>query len=284
MCSEPETLTPIVASQAEQVVLIGDHKQLQPIVTCKEASELGLSKSMFERLKNYHKADVGMLTNQYRMNQTICQFPSDHFYGGQLTVDQSVTERELRYPPLFYHGNQENTAVFCHVVGEELSGYKMEHRGESKTNKEEASRVILILRMLHYKLKIPLSDIMILSPYKAQCSLIKDLINKARADLNKVDVGTVVTSQGGERDYVILSTVRSLKSHSIEENPGLHWLRINLGFVADAHQINVAITRARRGLCIVGNKDLLCKDPETWRDLLESYEQRRAVVTVNDLC
>ncbi|CAH3025204.1 unnamed protein product, partial [Porites evermanni] len=86
---------------------------------------------------------------------------------------------------------------------------------------------------------------------------------------------------GSEWDYVIISLVRSMKEEDIEREPSLSWLREHLGFVTDDHQMNVGITRARRGLCIIGNKILLSKHA-MWQSLLEFYEENNCVVNESD--
>nr|CAB3252515.1 helicase with zinc finger domain 2 [Phallusia mammillata] len=276
MCSEPETLVPVVTSLADQVVLIGDQKQLQPVIQCDRARDFGMGVSMFERLEEHTE----MLTLQYRMNESICDFPSSHFYNSSLKTDDSVHDRDHRKPGVLFHPSPGNTAVFAHVESEEDNSFnKLEHGGvNSKYNKGQARAVIKILVWLHLTKRVPLEDIMVLSPYKAQCSEISSMIRAERAGLSGVNIGTVVTSQGSERDYVILSTVRSQPQELMDESATLHWRRKYLGFVTDPHQINVAITRARRGLCIIGNSHTLDKDTETWHELLQNYYQKGSVV------
>lgn len=92
-----------------------------------------------------------------------------------------------------------------------------------------------------------------------------------------IPVTTITKSQGSEWDYVILSLVRSLNKDELEPNPSLHWLREHLGFLTDEHQINVGLTRARKGLCIIGNRNLLVLHP-LWQKLVESYERRKCMV------
>ncbi|XP_076803598.1 3'-5' exoribonuclease HELZ2-like isoform X2 [Clavelina lepadiformis] len=260
MCSEPECLVPLVAAAKTeehlQVTLIGDHKQLQPIVICHEAKRGGLDKSLFEKLSEH----ALKLTRQYRMHPGICEFPSKEFYGGELITDQSVEQRSVVVDPI----------KFYHVNGEEE-----EDSSKSKFNTKEAELVAILTEK--FLKKFQAKDIMILTPYLAQCSKIREIIKKKLGVMgHKIHVGTVVTSQGSEADYILLSMVRSNQMLPLEEDPETAWVFRNIGFVSDDHQINVAITRARLALRIVGNKDLLCKHP-TWKHLVTHYRKEKAV-------
>eukprot|EP00057_Strongylocentrotus_purpuratus_P003125 XP_003725978.1 PREDICTED: helicase with zinc finger domain 2 [Strongylocentrotus purpuratus] len=119
------------------------------------------------------------------------------------------------------------------------------------------------------------SDIVVLSQYKLQCSQIeerlKDLGHKG------VKVSTVVTSQGSEWNYVVMSTVRSMPQIEIDDKPSRGWQRKHLGFITDENQMNVALTRAKRGLFIPGNQHLLETHPR-WRELLKKYRDLGCVM------
>ncbi|PVD23127.1 hypothetical protein C0Q70_16390 [Pomacea canaliculata] len=210
MSPEPHSLVPIVANKAKQVVLIGDHKQLRPIIRCKQAEELGLDQSLFERLYEKYPKQRVFLDKQYRMAE-----------------------------------------IFVYLKKE---------------------------------FKLDVANIKILSQYNAQRNLIEQRLLQLcedrevfdRYDQHKVNVSTVVSSQGGEWDYVIVSTVRSLPSYKIEPHATLGWCHQNMGFITDQNQVNVALTRARRGLIIVGDKELLECDP-LWKDLIQSYEHEHCI-------
>ncbi|XP_062574957.1 helicase with zinc finger domain 2-like isoform X1 [Saccostrea cucullata] len=271
MCTEPETLAPIIATKAEQVILIGDHKQLQPVVLCSEAASLGLEKSLFERY-----ADRAVFLNcQYRMHPRICDFPSNKFYKGNLETMPSIAWKVDE--PLSLWRVPNVPQMFCHVEGEEesLSVTTEEGNQQSKSNKAEVKEVVRIFSELVQHEKVNQSQINIVSQYNAQCFAIKEAL-KTEKFIN-FNVNTVVASQGGEWDYVIFSTVRSLPDYRIEPNPTLGWCKQNLGFITDQHQINVALTRARKGLIIIGNKNLM-KCDNVWRDLLTHYGRQGCVV------
>ncbi|XP_050402290.1 helicase with zinc finger domain 2 [Patella vulgata] len=188
MCTEPESMLPIIETKAKQVVLIGDHKQLRPIVLCSEAAKLGLETSLFER---YAERAV-FLNRQYRMHPSICKFPSTQFYGGKLVTGDSLSwkiDRPLRFLP-------ENTfMMFYHVEGveESLTVHTDEGHEKSKSNTAEANKVIdLFLHMVRKEGCHPKS-INIMTQYKSQMSLLQKRLKELDFD---VTVNTVVASQG----------------------------------------------------------------------------------------
>ncbi|XP_069126262.1 3'-5' exoribonuclease HELZ2-like isoform X4 [Argopecten irradians] len=294
MCTEPECMVPPIATRAEQVVLIGDHKQLQPIILCREAADLGLETSLFERYAKLGKKKQNlnmkytMLVWQYRMNPKICEFPSETFYDGKLKTAQSkywMVDRPLRIwkkTSISDHKADPNGHIplaFCHIEGSEeaLTVSTEEGNERSMKNREEAEHVAKVLKYLIEVEKVKISHIQIITQYNSQRHAIKEALTEGHGIIN-AKISTVVKSQGSEYDYVIFSTVRSLPRYLIENNPTLGWCRKNLGFITDQHQINVALTRARRGLIIIGNKHLLRCD-EVWRKLITKYENEKLVYT-----
>ncbi|XP_070570217.1 3'-5' exoribonuclease HELZ2-like [Ptychodera flava] len=271
MCTEPETVLPLVTNQPQQVVLVGDHKQLRPIVTEDMAKKLGMEISLLER----YEEKAMMLTLQYRMHPGICQFPSDQFYQKRLETAQNVLERPEGLN--IWPGGHEKPVVFCHIVGtEERQTVSTAEGGEqSRSNMEEVEQVVRMAITLVVRHLVNPASILIISQYRAQCSEItKRLKDKGHPNIT---VSTVIVSQGSEWDYVLFSTVRSLPRVEIEEKPSQGWLLSNLGFITDEHQINVAITRAKLGLIIVGNKELLITHG-MWKQLLQKYEQDGCLV------
>lgn len=128
--------------------------------------------------------------------------------------------------------------------------------------------------------KIKQQSIVILSPYNAQVAEIKEELKKKKMD--QINVTTISKSQGSEWRYVIISTVCSLPSDQIEEEPDGAFLSKHLGFVGDANQINVAITRAKEGLCVIGNQKLLYCN-KTWRSLLQHYSSKQALTDAENI-
>ncbi|XP_041357987.1 LOW QUALITY PROTEIN: helicase with zinc finger domain 2-like [Gigantopelta aegis] len=277
MCPEPLAMVPIIATDAKQVVLIGDHKQLRPIIQCSEAAELGMEQSLFERY-SLKESILTFLDTQYRMHPEICKFPSTQFYEGKLKTGRKFREEEF---PLRLWPNSRIPHVFCHVEGlEEMLTVSTEEGNEaSRSNMAEVDKVVQVYRWLIERGHVGSKQIVVLSQYNSQVFVLKKNLTEYKVSSRnperhymKLNVSTIVSSQGSESDYVIFSTVRSLPSYKIEPAPTLGWCRQNLGFITDANQINVALTRARKGLIIIGNKNLLEVD-EVWRNLLRSYER-----------
>ncbi|XP_074066579.1 3'-5' exoribonuclease HELZ2 isoform X2 [Macrotis lagotis] len=276
MSTEPESLIPLVNyTRAEKVVLLGDHKQLQPFVKNDHCQSLGLEKSLFER---YHR-QAWMLDTQYRMHKEICKFPSKEFYDNKLK-----TSIELRRKPsVFSHQEQESCPIiFGYVQGEEKSLLVSTDEGNenSRANHDEVEQVVRITKQLTLDRTIKPKDIAILSPYNAQVSEInKQLLEKG---ITGVTVSSIKKSQGSEWRYVILSTVRSCPLGEIDGRPTKSWLKKHLGFVSDPHQVNVGITRAQEGLCIIGNHYLLRCCP-MWQRLIDFYTKKGCCVMASSV-
>ncbi|KAJ8303066.1 LOW QUALITY PROTEIN: hypothetical protein KUTeg_019462 [Tegillarca granosa] len=288
MCTEPESMVPIIGTKAEQIVLIGDHKQLRPIVLCRAAVDLGLEKSLFERYACQGRY-LTMLKKQYRMNPFICEFPSKAFYDGQLETVPSRIWQELSplkfWTRLFMKMNDPVRGhiphIFCHIEGEEnvLTVSTEEGNEQSRSNMKEVEQVVRVFKYMMDVEKVDPNRINVISQYNAQCHALKEAFLKE--GLINIKINTVIASQGGEWDYVIFSTVRSLPIFLIESNPTDGWCKKNLGFITDHHQINVALTRARRGLIIIGNQNLLRCD-RIWRDLIEDYKSCDCLKNANN--
>ncbi|XP_046355409.2 helicase with zinc finger domain 2-like isoform X1 [Haliotis rufescens] len=273
MCPEPQSMIPIVATEAEQVVLIGDHQQLRPIVKSTHAAQLGLDQSLFERYKD----EASFLNIQYRMHPKICKFPSDQFYDAKLITGPDRIEEARWYiaprQELSIWPEKTNPKVFCHVDGEEttLTVSTEEGNEQSKSNMKEVEKVVDVFLYLVKTERIQPKNINVMSQYNAQRHAIREKLDLA-GPFDHLNVQTVVASQGGEWDYVIFSTVRSLPHYKIEKNPTRGWCKHNLGFITDANQMNVSLTRARKGLIIIGNSKLLRCDP-VWAKLLSKYSE-----------
>lgn len=264
MSTEPETLIPLVSHKhAEKVVLLGDHKQLKPVVNNDFCKSLGMETSLFER----YQKQAWMLDTQYRMHKNICEFPSQEFYEHRLKTCPQL----LRIPSVLYHKNNRCCPIiFGHVEGKEQSLVISTEEGNenSKANPEEVEQAVRTAKQLTLDGTIRPQSIAILSPYNAQVSEINKRLLKE--GIRGVTVCTIMKSQGSEWRYVILSTVRSCSRHEIDKKPTKSWQKKHLGFVTDPNQVNVAITRAQEGLCIIGNRYLLECNP-LWRRLLQHY-------------
>ncbi|KAK7490454.1 hypothetical protein BaRGS_00018240, partial [Batillaria attramentaria] len=283
MSPEPHSLVPIIATKARQVVLIGDHKQLRPIITCQAAADLGLDQSLFERLyKTRSSIPKTFLSEQYRMHPKICEFPSEEFYNGKLVTKRSSKwmGEPLNVWPLTPY-REEIPHILVNVKGTEetLTVSTDEGNERSKFNAQEVAKVTEIYMFLRRRCSHGISKIRVLTQYNAQRCEIEKKLKEKLGDDKKIKVTTVVSSQGDECDYVILSTVRTLPSHSIEPNPTHGWCRQNLGSITDKNQANVALTRARKGIIIVGEYcDVeLLKCDEMWNRLVKRYASMHCI-------
>ncbi|XP_039515591.1 helicase with zinc finger domain 2 isoform X1 [Pimephales promelas] len=268
MATEPEAFIPLVSYNPQQIVLLGDHKQIRPIVQCALVNKMGMRQSLFERYMDL----AIMLDTQYRMHEEICRFPSEEFYEGKLKTGAE------RGPPILLNKRGLPTPIlFGHVQGEEVSLVVSTEKGNenSMANTEEAEQAVNVADLL-IKAHVPPQNIAILTPYNAQMSEIKKTMEER--NITNVTVCTIMKSQGSEWPYVILSTVRSCSVSDIKSHtPSNAWLGKRLGFITDPNQVNVAITRAQDGLCILGNSELLrcCK---LWNRLLDHYYRKSCVV------
>ncbi|XP_033628979.1 uncharacterized protein LOC117291425 isoform X1 [Asterias rubens] len=274
MCNEPETLIPLVGTNPCQIVLIGDHKQLRPIIQEKTAQLLGMEVSLLEK----YERKAQMLTIQYRMHEAICSFPSQAFYNGKLETADIVKQRRTNpFTRNIWPGGVDYPLCFCHLYGKEetLTVKTAEGNEQSKANPQEVKHVVRMATTLVKQYNVNPEDVVILSQYRLQCAEIESALKKH--GLKNISVRTVITSQGSEWDYVIMSTVRSMPRIEIEEKASMGWKQKNLGFIIDENQMNVALTRAKRGLIIVGNQYLL-QTHDKWKDLIDVYREHGAVV------
>ena len=251
----------IAMQRADRVVLAGDHCQLPPTIKSREAMQGGLGVTMMESLAEKWPECVRLLTVQYRMNEALMRFSSEWFYGGQLTAAPEVRQRgvlgELDSPLVWV-----DTDAAPHAPTDDLDeaaeDFDTHERFVAQTygriNRGEAR---LTLQALHaYVEKIGISrlldertDFAIISPYKAQVQHLRHLIKHdapLRPLRRQITVNTVDAFQGQERDVVIVSLVRANEDGQI-------------GFLADLRRMNVAITRARMKLIIVGSPQTLCR-------------------------
>ncbi|XP_053282435.1 RNA helicase Mov10l1 [Pleuronectes platessa] len=259
--TEPESLIPmsLVSERDGQIVLAGDPRQLGPIVKSKLAAAFGLGVSLLERLMSnplYTRQDWGYnpklvtkLIYNYRSHEALLTLPSKLFYKGELCCEASraVVESLCQWKtlpkkgfPLLFHG----------VRGTEMR----EGKNPSWFNPVEAVQVMLYCCQLAKKLYNPVgaSDIGIIAPYKKQCEKIRVLLGKV--GLSDIKVGSVEEFQGQEFLVIIMSTVRSNESVPSDD------LQNSLGFLANPKRFNVAVTRPKALLLIVGNPHILIRD------------------------
>lgn len=256
---------------------MGDHKQLRPIVKNEHVRRLGMTLSLFERYMDR----ALLLDTQYRMHEEICKFPSETYYHGKLKT--IVPERISTLHAETETIRQSKHTLFGDIRGKEISLVVSTARGNenSKANLAEVKKAVKICSHLVSVGCVKQEDIAILSPYNAQVAQIRESLSND-PQLKRITVTTITKSQGSEWPYVILSMVRSCPSDEIEPLPSREWLSKHIGFVGDENQINVGITRAQNGLCILGNQEVLNCSP-AWKKLLKHYSGRGCVVSADQI-
>ncbi len=239
--SEPLSWVPLTI--ARKAIFAGDSNQLPPTIYSKEAAEGGLTVTLFDRLKEILPASAQTLLRvQYRMHEDIMRFPSQEFYEGKLIADDSVAKHvAAELPGVAPSDLTSRPVTFVDTAG---AGFDEVWNDmlESRENKGEAELAVkLLYELLGSGLKP--KDVAILTPYTAQAKLLKTLAHE-----NGLEIGSVDGFQGREKEAVILSLVRSSEAGQI-------------GFLSDMRRLNVAITRARRCLIVVGDSATIGRHP-----------------------
>ncbi len=264
--------------RASRVILAGDHCQLPPTVKSIAALRAGLGKTLMERIAENKPEVVTLLKIQYRMNEDIMRFSSDWFYGGQVESAPQIKYRSILdfdHPITWIDtSNEENQMT---IEGEDAPedsastsssssaanqnsdlNFKEQFVGESYGRINKAEAELTLLTLAEYFTKIGKQrvlgdsiDVGIISPYRAQVQYLKKLIKKYeffKPYRRLISVNTVDGFQGQERDVILISLVRSNDEGQI-------------GFLKDLRRMNVAMTRARMKLIILGNKDTMTQHP-----------------------
>ena len=245
---EPACWIPIM--KAQKLVLAGDHFQLSPTIKSNEAARNGLSTTLLEKCADLHPESVVLLDEQYRMHESIMQYSSKVFYQNKLKANASVANH------LLFAGDAP--VLFIDTAG---CGFDEKLEGTSSTNPEEAA---FLFKHLHQLVSDFISSqanpfnnidtfptIAVISPYKQQINILKDQLLHA-PDLqkygDKISVNTIDSFQGQERDIVYISMTRSNAEGEI-------------GFLSDIRRMNVAMTRARKKLVVIGDSATLAQLP-----------------------
>ena len=229
----------IAIRKADRVILAGDHHQLPPTIKCYEAERAGLGYTLMQKIVDNKPDVVSLLKIQYRMHDTIMRFSSRWFYDGMLTSAPEVSNRGILHLDTPVVWIDSSNADFS----ESTAGESM-----SRSNHSEAETLVRLFK--EYILKISKERVMeesidfgLISPYKAQVRYIRGLIkrdNFFKPFRSLISVHTVDGFQGQERDVVMISLVRNNENGKI-------------GFLNDLRRMNVAITRARMKLIIIGD-------------------------------
>ncbi len=239
--TEPLSWVPLTF--ARKVVFAGDSMQLPPTIYSKEAVAGGLAVTLFERLKSILPDDLQTLLRvQYRMHEAIMGFSSEQFYEGRLIAHESVKSHTAC--ELDGAKNTELTRAPLHFIDTAGSGFEESWNDllESRQNEGEANLAVKILEEL-LSAGLGPRQVAILTPYVAQARLLK-----SKARLSGVEIGSVDGFQGREKEATIVSLVRSNRDAEV-------------GFLSDTRRLNVALTRARRLLIVIGDSATLGQHP-----------------------
>ncbi len=257
---EPATWVPIMRG-CRRLVLVGDHRQLPPTVISRRAEKDGLRLSMFERL-----VEIGlkpnMLKTQYRMHPVISEYSSARYYDNQL--ENGVTAKERPAPAGFIWPDWDAPIAFVPIDGSE----ELAADGKSRINRDEAGWVVKIVEGLLVPGDLQPSDIGVVSPYNGQVRLLTDLLDgkgilagEGGDETEGLEIRSIDGYQGREKEVIVLSTVRANEMGEV-------------GFLADRRRLNVALTRPKRGLIVVGSPNTLRKDAD-WESWLEWARERK---------
>lgn len=257
--TEPGCWIPI--QWCDRVILAGDHRQLPPTVVSQEAANEGFGISLFERLMALGGEAVSRrLSVQYRMHEAIMGFSSHEFYDGALEAHPSVSRHLLAdLPDADALGITQTPLELIDTAGASFDE-ELEPDGESRLNREEAAIVDRKVREL-IEAGVAPSEIAVIAPYAAQVRLLREQI-----DVEGLQVDSVDGFQGREKEAVVISLVRS--------NP-----RGEIGFLGDVRRMNVAMTRARRKLIVIGDTATLSSHP-FYQRMFEYFESLGAYRSV----
>ncbi len=235
-----EPLSLLAFLKADRLVLAGDHKQLGPTVLSQQAARDGLAKSLFLRMLEVHGDGVKvMLREQYRMHEAIMAYPSATMYGGELRAHPSVAKRTLK-ELLTRDGVDDAPLIFIDTAGKGFD----EERPESSASLANPGEADLVASYVKHVCDHGLAAeaIAVIAPYSAQVAALKARIGDA------VTIDTVDAFQGRENELVVVSLTRGNADGEI-------------GFLADLARMNVAMTRAKRQLVVVGDSGTVSGHP-----------------------
>ncbi|KAG9449287.1 hypothetical protein H6P81_009252 [Aristolochia fimbriata] len=272
---EPATLIPLqlLKSYGAKCIMVGDPKQLPATVLSSVASKFLYECSMFERLQRAGHP-VTMLNEQYRMHPEICCFPSLHFYDNQLLNGEGMEKKSTQF--------HESMYLRPYVFFDVMDGHEQYGKNSGSLSLRNESEALFAVEILRYFKKRHPSEfnggrVGIIAPYRSQVSLLRSCFASAFGSNVAADMefNTVDGFQGREVDILILSTVRA--SDRGAKEPGIR--SGSIGFVADVRRMNVALTRARLSLWIVGNAKTLQRNVN-WAALLNNAKERGLVISV----
>jgi predicted DNA helicase len=250
---EPATWIPIC--RAEKVIMAGDPFQLPPTVKSMEASKGGLSITLMEKCMKTQPGSAHLLNVQYRMNANIMEFSNLKFYEGKLSAHETVLNRKLLIPQI-----NQDAIEFIDTAG---CGFEEIQDPESLSLYNEGEVKVILQHLLEWEQILELErppSIAIISPYRQQVRKLEEAVRQKGQYYQAIKINTVDAFQGQEKDIVYISLVRS-------NNNG------DIGFLKDYRRMNVAMTRAKKKLVIIGDSATLSND-RFYADLLEFAEKK----------
>jgi predicted DNA helicase len=256
--TEAEVWAPIL--RAGKVILAGDHQQLPPTIVSLQAKNQGFEESMMGRLVNTFAEATVRLDVQYRMHETIMNFSSQTFYAGSQVAAEAVRSHTLTDLPNV-HANKLTAAPITYIDTAGASyDEQAEDEGDSRLNPQEAQ---LVLRQIDQLLaaEVPPEHIAVIAPYAAQVRHLRELITAEEIEINSVD-----GFQGREKEAIIISLVRSNYEG-------------NIGFLSETRRMNVALTRARRKLIVIGDSATITAHP-FYQNMVDYFESVGAYKSV----
>jgi predicted DNA helicase len=251
--TEPANWVPLL--RANKLILAGDHCQLPPTILSPEAAERGLAISLMERLVARFGPSVSrLLTVQHRMHSAIMGFSNAEFYGGQLVAHESVAGHRLcDLPGVEANPLTETPVQFIDTAGASYDEELEEDTGSRRNMQEAALAVKKVAALLDAGVNA--AQIGVITPYRAQVRLLRERLGH----VPELEIDSVDGFQGREKEAIVVSLVRS--------NP-----EGEIGFLADTRRTNVALTRARRKLLVIGDSATLANDP-FYQRMLTYFEQ-----------
>ncbi|RUS75490.1 hypothetical protein EGW08_016758 [Elysia chlorotica] len=264
---EVEVFVPLVVHRnVNQLVMFGDPQMPWKKLCSDQALRLGLSRPLLLRFAQ----EALVLRRQFRTTESVARLPFNHFYPESQVSTRTEAGVPVAAQTIPWPGEAGTSCVFCHVQGEESHLQSAASGDESLVNNLEIQAVVGLVRSLlgYHQVREP--SIMVLAATQGQAMALRECLPRS------IEVATVLASIGRERDYVILSTVRSVPFAGLERPVSSRWAREHMGSMADSGTVNLAITRARSALFIFGNKELLgCCEP--WQSLLNSFRQHQCL-------
>ena len=264
-CVETSSLIPM-KYKCRSCILVGDPNQLPPTILSSKAAKCSFETSLFQRVQSVAPESVFLLSVQYRMHPDIAYFPSKYFYSDKLQngphvgthPDFKLDSVPTKYEPL------SKAYAFFNIVGKEEAGQLKSYK--NPTEVEAVISLVKLLCTLFSRVNF-YGRIGIITPYKQQqYELRRRFIQEFGKDVTKaVDINTVDAFQGQEKDIIIFSCVRAGTS---------------VGFLADTRRLNVALTRAKSKVFIVGNSPRLIKNV-LWENLISDAKARKSFFDLN---